>query len=167
MGFELVDISEEDYQNMFPNSKNVSDIFTFLVDYLRRFFPNDKIKEVASLLWDLVGQQIVPTVGINQSLDGLVFALDSEGGRESAMVVIPENWVELVKQNPIKQLGGIVFCASRAKDVFNKNKLDEAVINRAKSYEAEFLLQIKSISPDYQLDKYQNSILDAFPEGLK
>lgn len=148
--------------------------FDKAVDTLRNpeTFPNKHINELVTLLWRLVGNRMVPMCG--GPVPTLSFtALGNPTGLVAA-VVSPQNWPDMFEEDPMYQMGAIVFVASQCRDFYNsklnanpKTLADKSVVRRAKCYEAEFLLTILGIDSTYQFNSYQKHVLEVAPQGVK
>lgn len=153
-------------------SRDIVLFFDAAVDALRSTFPNRHINELVTLMWRLIGNQMilsasgpVPTLSftaLGHSLEDL-----------QAVVLIPPKWPESVANNYYFELGGLVFVASQCRDWYNgrlkvtPNSLGSPeVVRRAYCYEAEYLLTLLGQVPDYQLNKYQRQVLEGAPKGV-
>jgi hypothetical protein len=132
---------------------------------LRDVLPNPNINKLAAILWDVVGHKIVPVVP-GTSVKTVSFFATKRGPIVDAYLVLPENWGELYHKDPIMQTGAIVFNGSKAVDIYN-GRLDNLLQQRSTMQEAEYLLTIKEISPLYEMNDYQKSVLAQFPEGVR
>ncbi len=156
-------------------AKENEQMFTYLVHMLKNFFPNEKIKEVTSFLWEACNKQKilcsvadVPTLGlaVNKS-------------QNIAFIIMPWDFAESVQKNCNYKVGGIVFVASQVRDYLTDHyfdkKIDEkqlgsffppsVVMDRCRAYEAEYILTMQSIG-EMKLNKYQQDLLEKFPQGL-
>jgi hypothetical protein len=147
--------------------KEIEGLFTGSVDFLRGTFPNQPIRRLTSVMWEVVGHKIVP-VGYGMGVPSLTFAVDGSVEAPRAVILSPKNWHEMVRQDPVTQLGAVVFVGSQAVDYANERfTVDpECVKTRALAYEAEYLLTVRSLSPEWEFGEYQRKIMEEFPEGL-
>jgi hypothetical protein len=75
----------------------------------------------------------------------------------------------MVKDNPVLQMGAVVFVGSQAVDYYNGKLTYEAhknVLSRAYAYEAEYLLTILTMGCQ-TMTEYQKGVLKRFGEGLR
>lgn len=147
-------------------TKEIDVLFSGAVEFLRTAFPNPSIKRMAVVMNDAVIQKVTPlTPG---TVKGMAFLATSENGGHQAMIVAPENWHEMIRQDPITQLGAVVLAGSHAVDYVNERFLidPENVVTRAVAYEAEYLLTVRSLSPSWELSEYHQKVLGEYPEGL-
>lgn len=148
--------------------------FTIIVDMLRKDFPDQRIRDLASDLWNLVNNMIVPTVMIpnfkyTQSISFM--ALGSKDGTtaKNGSIIVPVEYYKLIRSNPIMAAGGVLFVASQARDYWNGKLSDpDAVVKRSKAYEATYLhLVLKMpLASNYTPTSYQQDIIKAYPGGL-
>jgi hypothetical protein len=142
----------------------MSDTFTAAVDFLRSQFPNDSIRALMAMVWDLVGHRVAPVV-FGPDVPTLSFAAVQRGDVESAVIIMPHQWLERVKVDVVNETGAIVFVGSQAVDFYNDRIRDRTAM-RGAAYEAEYLLTAKKLSPSYVFNEYQRGVLEDFPEGL-
>lgn len=151
----------------YEQAKEAEAIFIGGVEFLRSTFPNPCIQRLAGVLWEAVGQKITPVCwGLN--VKSLSFILAGLRTAPQAMVAVPSNWVKMIGQDPITQLGDLVFVGSQVVDYVHDHFLtDQANVKpRALAYEAEYLKAVKNLSPSWQPVSYQLEVLEDFPEGL-
>ncbi len=147
--------------------RNVGDTFTQGVGFLKTSFPNDAIRQLMALFWDLVGNKITP-VALGPNVATLSLAVFAEADNiPRAIILPPHHWLDLVKQDPCLQMGALVFVASQARDFYNQRCIGqyEATIKRARGYEAEFLHTIARHSP-IVFSEYQRKTMEEYPNGL-
>lgn len=140
------------------------DLFTGGVHALR-IINNPIISGLMSYVWDIFHHRHV-LMAMGPDVPTLSFAVaGKDGGGLQALVFAPYNWPDMVKEDPLMQLGAIIANGSQSADFYNglinsPESIDTAR-NRANSYEAEFLLML-----DSQLNEYQKGILAAYPKGF-
>jgi|SRR6478609_3528744 len=147
--------------------QTIERVFILGVDFLMSQFPNPAINRLMSVVWDVVGQKVAPVCyGIQVPV--LSFILGGVKMAPQAMIATPANWVEMVNQDPLTQLGALVYVGSQAVDYANERFLEERpnVLLRAKAYEAEYLETVKSLSPSWKPACTQASTLSEFPKGI-
>lgn len=81
-------------------------------------------------------------------------------------IVAPLDLWKQVQADKYHCLGGLVYVSSQSKDYYY-NKFDDAVLLRAKASEAQYLLTLKEMRPDYELNAYQRGVLNEYPLGLE
>jgi hypothetical protein len=156
--------------------KMIGDSITDIVGTLRanHLFPNKSINELMILVWDLFGKRVVPMVA-HGSVSTISFALVGNHQKRIGMVMVPFTWMDQLMADPLGCGGGVVFVGSQARDYYNMRLYEQEhskeVQDRAKAYEAEYLLAIlemrKNQGLEYKLNNYQKSILDQFPKGIE
>jgi len=134
--------------------------FDTLVDFHRTIFPNKRINALMTLFWRLVGNKVTPVALSDAHLFGLHFYCEVHGDTRAAAVIVPYQWIELIKKNPILQCGGLVFIASQAQDYYNDKFGKNDMQRRAMGNEAEFLKTALQIEPSYKLNDYQRQVLE-------
>lgn len=161
--------SLEDSDPLKAKGQAMSNIVTVCVNFLRRQFPNSAIRELMGLSWDIIGHNIVSTM-LGPAVPTLSFVVFSRSGVLTGVIVPPEDWVSLFAENPAYQLGALVFVGSQAVDFYNDRYIREgrdAVVNRCRAYEAEFIRTYKQVmDPEYALNDYQAKLCEEFPRGL-
>jgi hypothetical protein len=145
----------------------VSYAMTNLVGQLRNTAAHPEVRNLMSLVWALLEHHVV-FVTLGSSTDSLCFTIFEADDKLNAMVLVPMNWPQLILQNQHLQLGAMVMIGSQCADFYHgkfKTKKDsEAVVTRARAYEAEYLLGVsKETLP---LVPYQKNLLQEFPRGL-
>lgn len=82
------------------------------------------------------------------------------GPMHQCVVITPPNWMELIKENPILQLGGVLFCSSQAVDFYNERHFvnPNELSTRAQMYESRLLRDL----PSERLNEYQKGIVSKF-----
>lgn len=141
-----------------------SDLFTGGV-HLLRTIENPVISGLMSYVWDLFHHRHV-LMAMGPDVPSLSFALAGGGGGLKALVFAPHNWPDMIKKDPMMQLGAIITNGSQCADYYNdliKGRDGvEASKNRAESYEAEYLLMLG----DHPFNEYQKGILALHPKGF-
>jgi hypothetical protein len=140
--------------------------FTLFVDMLRKTMPVQELRELGSLIWDLVGNRVCPTA--MAPVASLHFWCEMRGNIQNlkalAVILCPDNWCKMVRQDKWMQFGGIIHCGSKARDYWNL-KIDQDSNSRALAYEAEFLHFAKSF-PEFSPNEYQQQVMKMMPNGL-
>lgn len=139
--------------------------FTFMVDFLRSIFPNEEIRKLAALEWEMVGHRMTPiAIGPVPSLSFV--AMGNSPDDLKPVVLVPMKWHEMCEANPSYQMGAVLFVGSQIRDYYNGKILEtEIVKKRSWAYEAEYLNQLMDVFP-FEPDAYQQHVLDDFPHGL-
>jgi hypothetical protein len=142
-------------------------VFTDMVGAMKDdgLLPLPPINNLMSLFWDLVGHKVVLT-GMTTMVTTLSFMAERNNGKTLGVVLCPPGWTKIVAKNPIYQMGGMVFVASQARDLYNDRITDPNVLKRARSHEAEFLLWAGHSVSGFDPCKYQRKVLEEFPKGL-
>ena len=127
---------------------------------------NPVISDLMSYVWDVFHHHHVSMVmGPDVSVLSFALARGKEGLK--AIIFAPHNWADMVKGDPLMQLGAIITNGSQAVDYYNgliTGRIDIAIArDRAESYEAEYLKMMKKSHP---LNEYQWSILAKYPDGF-
>lgn len=157
--------------------KVVGDTVTTVVGILRNplITPNRRINGIASLAWDLIGNNMTPAAlaGVPQ----VHFGAQVSNDRKQGVILVPLDYHERVAQDFIFNAGAMVFVGSQARDWYNDKlaywedgKLVDGrqeVMVRARAYESEWLLMIKGLDLGYEFNEYQQKILDEYPEGIE
>lgn len=141
-------------------------LFTGGVDVLRSLVPNDRIRAIARIVWDLVGHKRV-LVALGPDVPTLSFTATRHGDVIQGFVVIPKHWPQMTKDDPFMQLGAILFVGSQVVDFYNDRLFDDpAAQARWQAHEAELLLTLARTLPSWKPNDYQRQILEKFPSGL-
>lgn len=127
---------------------------------------NPIISSLMSYVWDVFHHRhVIMAMGPNVPTLSFALARGEEGLK--ALVFAPHNWADMVKGDPLMQLGAIITNGSQAVDYYNgliTGRIDIAIArDRAESYEAEYLKMMKKSHP---FNEYQWSILAKFPDGF-
>ena len=146
--------------------KACENLFTGGVDVLRSIVPNDRIRDLGRVVWDLVGHKQV-LVAIGPDVPSLSFTVMQIKELCQAIVLIPKQWPKMVEDDPFMQLGAILFVGAQAVDFYNDRLLgDDGAQRRWQAYEAELLHSLKVTLPSWKPNEYQREILARFPDGL-
>ena len=142
-------------------------LFTGGVDVLRSILPNDRIRVLGRLVWDLVGHKQV-LVAIGPAVPSLSFTvMQYKGVHHQGLVLIPKEWPAMTQDDPFMQLGAIVFVGAQIVDFYNDRLIeDKGAHHRWQAYEAELLRTLKQTLPRWEPNEYQRMILDRYPDGL-
>lgn len=152
-----------------PNDKEaqaarvIEGIFTGGVGFLCNF-PRPTIQSLGKAIWDIFHHRRV-SVAVGPAVPALSLAAYGNKANLQALVLAPRNWVEMVMDDPIMQLGGIVFVGSQAVDFYNGRILTEhnVVLERARSYESEFILGMEL----KELNSWQRDTVELYPNGFE
>lgn len=171
----------------------VQDTFTNMVATMKDpgKVPLKPINDLMSLVWGLVGKKAIPTgMTGHPMIKTLAFYAEASGGNMAVAILVPEEWPQMVREDPCMQMGALVFVGSQAKDHWNLKVVEQIVKNpkqvmidtpevtmgspgenpvviRARSYEAEFLHWVRRNEPKFAFNEYQQKVLEKFPNGLK
>jgi hypothetical protein len=151
----------------YTQAKECETLFTQGVEFLRSEFPNPVIRRLASVLYETVGQKITP-VAWGLDVTALSFVIIGPRSSPQGLIIPPLNWARMVSQDPIMQMGALVFVGSQSIDYANDRFLNDQtnIRPRAAAYEAEFLNTVRSLSASWQPCAYQSAVLQEFPEGI-
>lgn len=144
--------------------------FTTGAAFLRVAFPNERVKNLMNFVWDVVGGQRVPVVlgprvqSISIAMIGTKDAATKEVTGTRAVIMLPQDWLAKIKENPLLQLGAIVFVGSQSVDFVHGRV--HGVKERAFAYEAEYLKTLQKMLPQWKPNDYQHSILKNYADGL-
>jgi hypothetical protein len=144
-------------------------LFTAGVDMLRSIIPNDRVRSLAAVVWDLVGHKEV-LVAIGPDVPSLSFTairFDKADNQIKGVVLVPKTWPQMVDTEPFMQIGAILFVGVQVVDFYNGKLIgDAAAPGRCRAYEAELLRTLIQVAPDWKPNDYQRQILDRYPAGL-
>lgn len=150
---------------------NLGDMFSSMVHVLRSdpMLP-DKVREMAALLWDLVGHRITP-VACGPNVDSMHFYMEvPKEGKPVACIMCPPKWVEMTEKDPFMQFGALVYTGSQARDYYNKRYYDgyQSIQKRSLAFEAEYLHTIQNHPwvNWFKPNEYQQKVMAKFPKGL-
>jgi hypothetical protein len=149
--------------------------FDACVDFLRNpiSFPNQEINQLVTLLWRLIGNKEIPLVLDKWGCPELSFFYERRGHLTTSFFILPVDFLKQVNENPIYQLGSIVFNASQGRDCYTgkitgKNKPE--IERRARGYEAEALLTLQKMAEEegvtIKWTPYQLKVLQENPRGI-
>ncbi|HUW24358.1 MAG TPA: hypothetical protein VMW04_01890 [Patescibacteria group bacterium] len=150
--------------------------FDAFVDFLRdqRTFPNKPINKLVTLMWKLVGNKRIPVVLDQWGFPSVCFAVLGNEKRPKPLIIIPQDFLQQVRESPESQIGIIAYMASQCRDAYaNKitGKNSQEVNRRAQAYEAETFLTLKEMAAKegitLRLIPFQEKILERFPHGLR
>lgn len=144
----------------------IGDLFTFTVDYLRSLFPNEHVRDLMKLVWDIVGSRTVP-VASGPPVPTVTFTAWVQDGKTQGVILLPTNWDALYRQDPLFHTGGVVFAGSQARDFYHGRIIrdgGEVLTARARAYEAEYL---KTLPNRASFNPYQKEVLAQFPQGFE
>lgn len=146
--------------------KTCEALFTGGVDTLRSIIPNERIRSLGRVLWDLVGHKQV-LVAIGPDVPSLAFTVMKYEGLQQGVVLIPKDWPTRVDDDTFLQLGAIVFVGAQVVDFYNDRLFDDPTARiRWQAYEAEFLHSLASILARWTPNEYQREVMRRYPRGL-
>lgn len=145
----------------------LGDRFTEGVAMLRGF-PNPDLRTLMAMVWDIVGNRVVP-IALGPEVPSLTFGAMGSKEKPDGIIFIPHNWEAMIEEDPVCQLGALVFVGSQAVDFYNgRIAIDpKALMDRARANEAEYLVTIRESAPDHKMNDWQKKMLEEFPEGLR
>jgi hypothetical protein len=140
-----------------------------------RDFPHPLSQLMGDALWDIVYHNLVflqlGRPGDPMRVDISTVAQTVGGRFQQAVIQIPLDWLETFVDDPIYQVGGVLYTGSQAVDFYNGRLSDDPLAASsstalAKAHEAELLRLAAHEFPTYRLDSYQQQLMRQFPEGL-
>jgi len=151
-------------------AQDTGELITAAISYLATVFANERINQHMTRVWHLVGSNTTPAA-LHQTVRTVSFlVVGRTADTARGVLLVPPAWSEMCVQDPILQIGALVFCGSQAIDFYNNKIRDEATgrlaERRALAYEAEFLLTVKTTQPGWKPTEYQKKVMAEFPQGL-
>lgn len=155
---------------VFKKHKLMESEFSDLVDVMRqdKWLPLPAVNTLMTLLWRIVGNKVAP-VAMNPNVPTLSFWCEIQRSRSLAVIMIPDNWHDMLVEDTHMQMGAMVFAASQAKDYWNHKFVPSSkkdVHDRAWSAEAELLHYFARTAPDFKANDYQMKIMEKYPKGI-
>lgn len=169
------DIPYHDTLNIQEYLRKTVETFDGLVDFLRdpERFPNRRINETVTLMWRLIGNKDIPVVLDKWGFPSLSFAVVGNKANKMPLFIMPVDFIDQVREDPVMQLGIVTYMSSQARDYYAeaiRHGASDVVNRRARAFEAEALLTLEKMSSEEGMDLYwnelQQSILSEFPYGL-
>lgn len=142
--------------------------FDLLIDFLRsnETFPHPLLNRLLTLCWRLIGNKEIPMI-----LDPwkTVPSLHLLCIGEQAWFLMPWEYLDLVRSDPLMQLCAVINMASQGCD-YRTHHLGRFSSQRAQAYEAEALLALRPLllaeSLPWKLNPYLEEVLRRYPSGL-
>lgn len=162
----LEDLNPED--DLAKRGQQFSDFFTRCVATFK-VWPDPHIALLANHIWDVFHNKHVQLC-IGPQLSSLHLAIVPPqflaklnlpvGVDHRCLVFAPPTWTDLIKEDPIMQMGGVLFVGSQSVDFYNGRHLidPKALGARAAMYESRFL---KTMPPE-KLNGYQKSLITKY-----
>jgi hypothetical protein len=149
------------------NATQAEQLFTSAVDVLRHS-NSPIISDLMSYVWDVFHYRHI-LMAIGPRVKSITFAAArKKDGTIQGLIFLPPNWPEMVKADPVMQMGAVLFTGSQVSDFYNGliiSKEEQAlVLYRARSYEAEYLLLLHN--GGIPLNEYQQQVLTENPTGF-
>lgn len=154
---EKLDKEAEAYRK----AKEVETLFTEGVEVLRALFPNERVRGLAQAIWDVFHHRRV-VLAMGPEVPTLTFAAFGSAKGLQGIAFAPHNWAEIVREDPLMQLGAVVMVGSQAVDFYNGRLLTDSRATfgqRAMAYEAEYLRTLALDAPN----PYQKKVLTEHP----
>lgn len=146
--------------------KTCETLFTNGVDVLRSLVPNERVRALSRVIWDLVEHKQVLVV-LGSDVRALAFVVQLHRGVQQGFVLIPQAWPEMVVADPFMQLGAILFVGTQVVDFYNDRLIgDPGAEPRWLAYEAEFLRTLGTWLPEWSPNAYQREALAKYPDGI-
>ncbi len=142
-------------------------LFTDGVDVLRSLIPNERVRALSRVVWDLIGNKRA-LVALGPDVPTLSFTAMRLQDTVKGIVLIPKQWPQMVEEDTsFMQLGAILFVGVQVVDFHNDRLIgDPGAKARSRAYEAELLHTLARTLPSWKPNDYQRQILDSYPEGL-
>jgi hypothetical protein len=145
-------------------SARICELYTNVVAAFK-LHANPLLSELGRHVWDIHHHRIVP-VTLWPAVATIHFGVVVNSQKvQQGLVMVPENWGDMVEAEPVMQLGAILFTASQVVDYYNgrlRFESSNVLKHRAMAYEAEFLKDMV-VS---KLNAYQRHVLSLFPSGF-
>jgi hypothetical protein len=163
LGVEPIYVDDLD-DDLGHKGEQIARCFTTIIGMLKNdtYVNNLPINLLANDVWSIVGNNLCLTA-VHPGVQSLSFVVVKKE-LLTAAVLIPLNFVEMCKEQPYHQFGGVVFVGSQVVDFYNE-KLEHSPY-RAQAYEVEYILAIQRRYADFVPDDYQQDILKKWPNGL-
>src|SRR5271154_7022345 len=112
--------------------------FTEGVGILKNF-PNPAIRDLMSMVWDIVCNRLVP-IALGPKVPSLTFGAMGKRDKPDGIIFVPHEWEKMIEEDAVCQLGALVFVGSQAVDYYNGRvgHEPEAMTMRARANEAEY-----------------------------
>ena len=146
--------------------KVCGDLFTVGVETLRSIIPNERIRALGRVVWDLVGNKRVLTA-IGPDVPALTFTCMQLRDVVQGIVLMPKAWPKMVEADPFMQLGALCFVGVQIVDFYNDRLFgDNGARVRWQAYEAELLRTLQETLPQWSPNEYQRQLLTKYPRGI-
>ena len=146
--------------------KVCGELFTGGVETLRSIIPNERIRALGRVVWDLVGNQRVLTA-MGPDVPSLTFTCMHLRGVVQGFVLMPKTWPKLVEADPFMQLGAICFVGVQIVDFYNDRLIgDDGAPARCDAYEAELLQTLQKTLSQWTPNEHQREVMAKYPRGL-
>lgn len=130
--------------------------------------PVQEIRELATIMWDVIGHNLVQVV-FTSAVKTMSFMAVPDGPTFNAAILVPSNWLDMVGENEILQAGGLISNGSMAVDFYNGRHVSEPFRHaqiRSWAYEATFLHRVKHDRPTHKFNDYQLALMKEYPQGV-
>jgi len=131
-------------------------------------FPHQGTQTMAESLAEIVTHNLV-FVSLSETAVALELQVTTiEGSFQQAILWLPVHWLEIFQEDPIYQLGGVLYTGSQAVDFYNGRLTQDPAksASLAQAHEAELLWLVAREFPGYQFDLYQSYLRHKFSKGL-
>jgi hypothetical protein len=158
------DLAEDDPTALL--GKACGDLFTGGVETLRSIIPNERLRALGRVVWDLVGNKRVLTA-LGPDVPSLSFTCMKLRDVVQGIVLMPKTWPKMVEDDPFMQLGAICFVGVQIVDFYNDRLIgDNGARVRWQAYEAELLHTLQETVPSWTPNEYQRTLLAKYPRGI-
>lgn len=158
--------------NQLKQSQQAEDSLKFILEGISRFdlIKHPRINKLAKFVNDkIIQKKLYIFTGPVNSITFSIMAIGNINQNiKIPAIIVPINWINQVVNDPINQSGGVIFTASQVQDFFTDKITGvslQYVTYRAKAWEAEFLKE--TLTTKDQLNSYQSSILNEYPDGIE
>ncbi len=156
--------SPSDPSNPFHvRAKESEAMFTAAMAFLKRV--PGPVGDLCAYAWDIFHHGHV-RMAVGPDVPSLHLAIAGSPLSAQCLVFVPHEWPDMVRGEPLMQVGAVVFTASQAVDfhngMFPPREPSSRIKERAASFEAEYLRMI----PAESLNDYQREVLVKNPAGF-
>lgn len=163
-----MDAAEELLAGQGSHAHKSTSLFIKVLNHMRGF-PHPSTQAMAESLWEIIYHNLVfVSLGDIGGEIQLVTQTIADSDFQQAMIKVPQDWLEAFLDDPLFQLGGALYAGSQAVDHYNGVLATdpETSTELAAAHEAEIIRLAMYEYPTYQLDEYQQQLIELYPEGL-
>jgi len=157
------DTESEELRGLQALVPQLEHVFTEGVDTLRRHHQSETIRKRCNLLWDLVGSRKI-FVALGPNVPTLtILGISNERGEALPVILLPRNWIQMIRANEVEQAGAIVNIGSQAIEIVRGNH-DKDLVERGTMWEAEYLIGLRNFTLS---NDYHREVLRKWPKGIR